>query len=320
METTTPKISVIVPVYNAEQYLLKCIESILDQDYKHIELLLIDDGSSDNSGKICDDYAQENSGIRVFHKKNGGVSSARNFGLENALGKYIWFVDADDWIEKNCIGNLISELEKNDLDALQIGYNSVIDNLLVPFDNKYWVTTDILSPEEYVNPRLFIGAVCGTLFKRTLVTTHNIRFEENICLAEDQLFFLSIFKYSSRVKRINIIVYYYLRHDKSATYNSNEVLLYASMNQLINFQHYDTFQLYCDYLLNFLFLEWIKLPLKSILSNRLEVNQLIFYGEFKFYKSFNIYKINIFLYLIFGIYFIRAIKLRIEFRNKIKNK
>ena len=94
-----PKISIIVPVYNVEQYLAECIESIKDQSLTDIEIILVDDGSPDNSGAICDDYARKDDRIRVIHKKNGGLSSARNAGLEVAIGEYIGFVDSDDWVE-----------------------------------------------------------------------------------------------------------------------------------------------------------------------------------------------------------------------------
>jgi Glycosyltransferases involved in cell wall biogenesis len=97
-----PLISVIVPVYKAEEFLPKCINSILSQTYTNFELLLIDDGSPDNSGKICDEHASKDSRVRVFHKQNGGVSSARNLGLREARGEWISWVDADDWIEKTC--------------------------------------------------------------------------------------------------------------------------------------------------------------------------------------------------------------------------
>jgi len=91
-----PKISVIVPVYKAEAYLRRCVNSILAQTFQDFEVLLIDDGSPDKSGKICDDYVKKDSRVRVFHKENGGVSSARNLGLDNAVGRYIAFVDSDD--------------------------------------------------------------------------------------------------------------------------------------------------------------------------------------------------------------------------------
>ena len=96
-----PVISIIVPVYNAEKYLHRCIDSILSQTFTDFELLLIDDGSTDSSSIICDDYLREDSRVRVFHKKNGGVSSARNMGLDNAKGKWITFVDSDDFISSN---------------------------------------------------------------------------------------------------------------------------------------------------------------------------------------------------------------------------
>ena len=95
---TKPKISVIVPVYNVEKYLRRCVDSILTQTFTDFEVLLIDDGSTDGSGKICDEYAKKDKRVRVFHKENGGVSSARNLGLDNVRGRYVTFVDADDKI------------------------------------------------------------------------------------------------------------------------------------------------------------------------------------------------------------------------------
>ncbi|HJA50079.1 MAG TPA: glycosyltransferase, partial [Candidatus Fusicatenibacter intestinipullorum] len=92
------KISVIIPVYNVEKYLKRCLDSVINQTYKNLEIILIDDGSTDNSGKICDEYAQKDERIIVIHKENGGVSSARNKGLDICIGDYISFIDSDDWI------------------------------------------------------------------------------------------------------------------------------------------------------------------------------------------------------------------------------
>lgn len=102
-----PKISVIVPVYNVEKYLHRCIDSILAQTFTDFELLLIDDGSTDGSGAICDEYATKDNRVRVFHKENGGVSSARNLGLDNMRGGYLTFVDSDDWVDSTYLGELI---------------------------------------------------------------------------------------------------------------------------------------------------------------------------------------------------------------------
>lgn len=105
-------ISVIVPVYNVEKYLRKCIDSILCQTYKNFEIILIDDGSSDNSGKICDEYLNRDERISVFHKKNQGLSEARNTGIKKAKGKYLTFVDSDDFINEEYILNLYDNLKK----------------------------------------------------------------------------------------------------------------------------------------------------------------------------------------------------------------
>ena len=116
---TVPLISIIVPVYNVEKYIDKCISSILQQTYPRIELLLIDDGSPDKSGIICDMYAQKDNRVRVFHKPNAGVSAARNTGINNAKGEFITFVDSDDWLEPDCIRRSLNIINKNELDLLQ---------------------------------------------------------------------------------------------------------------------------------------------------------------------------------------------------------
>ncbi len=103
-----PQISIIVPVYNIEKYFHRCVDSILSQTFTDFELLLINDGSNDNSGAICDEYAAKDARIRVFHKENGGVSSARNLGLDNAKGEWITFVDSDDYVKPDYLSNLLA--------------------------------------------------------------------------------------------------------------------------------------------------------------------------------------------------------------------
>ena len=113
-------ISVLIPVFNVERYLSRCIESVIKQTYKNIEIILIDDGSKDKSGKICDKYAKKDDRIRVIHKENEGVSVARNLGMDSANGEYIIFVDSDDWIEQQAVELLFSQLSLYDSD-LAIG-------------------------------------------------------------------------------------------------------------------------------------------------------------------------------------------------------
>ena len=99
MEIEKEKISVIIPVYNVEKYLKRCLDSVINQTYKNLEIILVDDGSTDNSGKICDEYAKNDKRIIVIHKENGGVSVARNIGLDICTGDYVNFIDSDDWID-----------------------------------------------------------------------------------------------------------------------------------------------------------------------------------------------------------------------------
>jgi glycosyltransferase involved in cell wall biosynthesis len=125
------EISVIVPVYNVEEYLPKCLDSILNQTFKDFELILIDDGSTDGSGRICDEYAIIDNRIKVFHKRNEGQAIAKNFGIDNSLGKYISFVDSDDWIDENMLLEMYQEAISNDADIVIAGHYVVnLDNTI----------------------------------------------------------------------------------------------------------------------------------------------------------------------------------------------
>ena len=110
-----PKISIIVPVYNVEQYLERCVESLMNQSYKNIEILLINDGSTDNSGKLCDEIAKRDSRIAVYHKENGGLSDARNYGVDKATADFVGFVDSDDYVDEDMYEVLLSNLLKYDV-------------------------------------------------------------------------------------------------------------------------------------------------------------------------------------------------------------
>jgi glycosyltransferase involved in cell wall biosynthesis len=130
MNELNPLISVIVPVYNAEKRLVKCIDSILAQSYIHFELLLINDGSKDSSGTICDAYAQKDNRVKVFHKENGGASSARNIGIEHATGEYIVFVDSDDYVEKDYLSAFfVDPLNEDKFTFVVQSFKSLFDGI-----------------------------------------------------------------------------------------------------------------------------------------------------------------------------------------------
>ena len=157
-------VSIIVPIYKVEKYLPHCIESIINQTYQDIEIILVDDGSPDNCGKICDNYSHKDKRIRVFHKINGGLSDARNFGITRANGEYIAFIDSDDWIEPDMVDVLVKTAEDNKADIVECGFfyeyskHKVIDSGI---DKKYDNTVDLIKGlvlgqfKEYVWNKLY---------------------------------------------------------------------------------------------------------------------------------------------------------------------
>ncbi len=203
-----PTISVIVPVYNTEKYLNQCIDSILAQTFTDFELLLIDDGSTDNSAMICDEYAQKDSRVRVFHKKNGGVSSARNLGLDNACGEWIAFVDGDDWIKPNYLYSMISQ---SDADLIMSSFE-IIDKVEM-WDNRignelYNNSKIKFFLERYINTATLCAPWCK-LFKKSIIG--NLKFDETISFAEDTIFCFEYLEKVDSVKTISNFGYQYRR-------------------------------------------------------------------------------------------------------------
>ena len=173
-------ISVIVPVYNTEKYLDRCIQSILAQIYTDFELLLIDDGSTDSSGAICDKYAEQDLRVRVFHKENGGVSSARNMGLDNAKGIWVMFVDSDDWVNEDFCQRLV-DISNSDL-VLESGGDSFMESTISNTEIGFF-----LDSTESV---LCWTVPWGKLYKRELIERNKLRFDINVFSGEDTMFVL----------------------------------------------------------------------------------------------------------------------------------
>lgn len=228
------KFSVIVPVYKVEKYICSCIESILNQKYSDFELLLIDDGSPDNSGEICDEYARSDERVRVFHQNNYGVSSARNVGLENSSGEYILFVDADDVLYPDALFILKKTIETahKDIDLVQFSMNNEYN--IYEKDNK---SSDILDSENYLEAKVFNVCVWGSLYKIDLIRKNNIRFNEAMRYAEDQLFFVEYLKHSKANLRINNVLYYYrLTNTDSALHNQTPIEIVKSIDSIIQYK------------------------------------------------------------------------------------
>ena len=197
-----PLVSIIVPVYNVEKYINRCLDSIINQTYKNLELILIDDGSTDNSGKICDEYSKVDRRIIVKHNTNKGVSYTRNCGINLASGEYLLFIDSDDYVDLNYVENLLKPIILEDYDLVvcninHIFYNDIKNNI---------VNTKLLSQNYYDD--LYILNILritpvNKLFKTKIITAFNIKFIENLSYSEDCIF---NYEYAKHVKNINMLI------------------------------------------------------------------------------------------------------------------
>ena len=212
----TPKVSVIVPVYKAEKYLRKCVDSILAQTFRDFEVLLVDDGSPDKSGEICDEYAGKDPRVRVFHKENGGVSSARNKGIDEARGEWITFVDADDWLSLETFECLSTYFK--DYDVIRFSMVSVF-----PAYSKTKELNEGVTREEYIKllvERRTILGVWGGLYRLDKIREAGLRFREDIINGEDWLFQFQAVCRCERLRVVNKGLYYYnLDSEYSCTAN-----------------------------------------------------------------------------------------------------
>ena len=213
----TPKVSVIVPVYKVEKYLPECIDSILAQTFTDFELILVDDGSPDNSGKICDDYAARDSRIRVFHKENGGVSSARNLGLDNARGEWIMFVDSDDWIESGMLNAFLNSIIGENVDFVYCCL--LLDKPRSSVKIKQG-DVGVFSSEEILYGLLsgagVGGGPCCKLYRNSILNEFRVRFNEDISIFEDLLFVAQYIKRIIKGKSISDSHYHYVMRPDSA--------------------------------------------------------------------------------------------------------
>ena len=224
-------ISVVVPVYNAEKYLAKCVESILAQTYQNLEIILVDDGSTDSSPKMCDDYASKDKRIKVVHKENGGASSARNAGLDVATGHFVAFVDSDDYIEKNMYELLLSKQREGNYDLVFCRYNEDRFGTMIHYYEKHLLDFCQSGSLEYffykgkvkdgspiVNCHSVNVCICRVLFGRQAI--NSIRFDENIkYISEDMVFMLSILSQKNmRYGLVDEYLYNYVCNNSSTTH------------------------------------------------------------------------------------------------------
>lgn len=215
MSERSPLISVIVPVYGVEEYLDKCVESIVNQTYKNLEILLVDDGSPDNCPQMCDEWAKKDSRIKVVHKENGGLSSARNAGLDNCTGEYVGFIDSDDWIDLKFFETLYNNLVEDDADISVVGVWKVYETHMKSQTEKF--TRRSFTGEETLKNFLYMrnnlaGGVTDKIFKIELFD--GVRFPLGLT-AEDRYVHAVIYSKINKLAFDPVPMYYYLTRENS---------------------------------------------------------------------------------------------------------
>ncbi len=214
-----PKVSVIVPVYNAEKAIERCIRSILDQEYKDLECIAVDDGSKDSSAEILDRLAKEDERLKVIHKENGGVSKARNTALEAVHGEYVQFLDADDWIPTDSTKLLVRAMEESNAD-LTVGYFYRVVGENVAIQGSI-ASTNPLSLQEYAQLMMvtpadyYYGVLWNKLYKAEIFKKYDLKMDENVRFAEDFIFNLEYLLHVEKIMPLKAPVYYYVKTEGS---------------------------------------------------------------------------------------------------------
>lgn len=238
-----PLITVIIPIYNAEKYLINCIESVINQTYKNTQILLVNDGSTDHSGQICDEYQKVDSRIKVFHKENRGVSRARNFAISKADGEYMCFVDADDEIEAHMLEELYKCIINNAADLSICGHKSVCieknDKIAVCYhictsfqgsiQQFLTVIDDFLASESIQGP-------CGKLFRTEIIKNKNILFPQELSFGEDTVFVYRYLTHCIRIGSIDRCLYFYMKRSidtLSTTFRTDRMKIYLYLIRLL---------------------------------------------------------------------------------------
>lgn len=239
-----PTVSIIVPVYNAEKYLKRCVDSILSQDYRDFELLLMDDGSSDGSAEICDGYERADSRVHVVHKENTGVSDTRNQALDMARGRFIQFLDSDDWIVPEATRLLVRSMEEYGCDMVISDFYRVAGERLA---QKGDIEEDkVMTRQEFAacmieNPAdFYYGVLWNKMFRRSIIEKFHIRMDTSLSWCEDFLFNLEYIRHAESFYALQVPIYYYLKRKGSLV--SQGATVNNTLKMKINlFEYYNEF-------------------------------------------------------------------------------
>lgn len=223
-------LSVIVPVYNTGEYLYRCVDSIISQSLEEIEIILVNDGSTDNSGEICDAYLKKDNRVRVIHKKNAGVSIARNEGIQVARGNYIGFVDSDDWIDSEMYESMVKAAETTDADVVMCDAKTVYEDGKIQMDTITQLAGNQSLKKTDFTPSLLLemaGSACRCIYKNNkysyeLQKSHELLFPFGVKFSEDRIFNLYAFGQSDKIFYIKEPFYNRYVNKKSAVHRFHE--------------------------------------------------------------------------------------------------
>lgn len=218
-------VSVILPIYNVENYLEKCVNSVLSQTYHNLEVILVDDGAKDNSGKICDELKKKDKRIRVVHKENGGLSSARNAGYEVATGKYLMYIDSDDEIKSEIIEKCVTVIERDESDLVIYGYDKVDEqgNLLETcvWGNKLLSNKEMVSYLYNAIQEMSFGYAWNKLYRKSVIDKSEVLADAKVIDREDLVYNMELLKYFRKISYLDYSGYRYLQRNTSLLHNSN---------------------------------------------------------------------------------------------------
>lgn len=248
----TPIVSIIVPVYNAAKpldrdktVLHRCIDSILNQEYRDYELIIVDDGSKDESGKILDEYAAKDSRIKVIHKENSGVSNTRNLATQNARGKYIQFLDADDWITTDATKSLVRTMEESKADLVIADFYRVVGENTSHkgrIDSDKVLTRDEFADYMIQNPAdYYYGVLWNKLYKKSIIDAYHLKMDASLSWSEDFIFNLEYLLHVKHVAPLQLPIYYYVKTEGSLVSQSRFDIRNIVDMKLSVIKYYDNF-------------------------------------------------------------------------------
>ncbi len=219
------KVSVILPIYNVEKYLKKSVQSVQKQTYRNLEIILVDDGSKDSSGKICDELSKDDSRIQVVHKNNGGLASARNSGYQVATGEYVMYIDSDDCVKEDTVKKCVDAIERDESDVVIFGYEKVSEdgNVLevCSWDNKIYSHNEMTKRLYRAICEMSFGYAWNKLYRKSILDKSGVLGDAKVIDREDLVYNMELLKYWNKITYIDYVGYEYLQRSTSLLHNSN---------------------------------------------------------------------------------------------------